>query len=287
MPTARTVVPSISGAVYAEETLPLTSGPFRLTVWPRKDRAPSGSGIVIAVLFSYGSFTMRRFFDRYSAGRTLARDVHRLIGTRKEVIILALPRGGVPVGFAVAVELQAPFDILTVRKLGVPGYEELAFGAIAPNGIRVIDEETVREFRLSDDVIKVIEMQERHELRRREKLYRDDLPRVEVRGKTVVLVDDGLATGATMRAAAAWAKKEEAAHIIVAVPVASAEACRYFTQDPSCEICICKRIPEPFHAVGSWYDNFPQLSDAMVTGILQRARGELSGPFEIRRSSVG
>ena len=169
------------------------------------------------------------FLNRFDAGRQLAARLTRYAG-RDDVIVLALPRGGVPVGYEVAAALGAPLDVFLVRKLGVPGHEELAMGAIASGGIRVLNEEVVRALRPTDDEIARVEEEERHELDRREREYRAALPPLDVRGKTAILVDDGLATGSSMRAAIAALRRLRPARIVVAVPVGAADTCAEFDE---------------------------------------------------------
>jgi predicted phosphoribosyltransferase len=186
-----------------------------------------------------------------------------------DVLVLALPRGGVPVGFEVAQILNAPLDVFLVRKLGVPGHEELAMGALASGGVVVRNSEVVDRLGIPDRVIAEVAAREQRELDRREQAYRDDRPAPDVRGKTVLLVDDGLATGATMRAAAAALREQGPARIVVAVPIAAPETCEDFRGQVD-EI-ICAITPEPFYAVGLWYDDFSQTTDDEVRDLLARA----------------
>ena len=209
-----------------------------------------------------------RYRDRHEAGRLLATKLHAY-AKRPDVLILALPRGGVPVGFEVAQALGAPLDIFLVRKLGVPGHEELAMGALASGGVRVLNEDVVRMLRISDAVIDAVAKQEQLELERREQLYRDGRPAVDVRGRTVILVDDGLATGSTMRAAVLALRRQHPAAIVVAVPVAAATTCAEF--EGEVDDVICASTPEPFHAVGLWYVDFTQTTDQQVRDLLARA----------------
>jgi putative phosphoribosyl transferase len=210
----------------------------------------------------------RRFKDRTEAGRLLA---EKLVSYahRKDVIVLALPRGGVPVAFEVATRLHAPLDVFLVRKLGVPWQQELAMGAIATGGVRVLNEDVVRGLRFSDEAIAAIEAKEKKELERRERLYRGNRPVVEVRGRTVILIDDGVATGTTMRAAIAALKKLNPARIVVAIAVAPRSTCRELESEADEVICIT--TPEDFHAVSLWYDHFAQTSDEEVRSLLDRA----------------
>jgi predicted phosphoribosyltransferase len=212
---------------------------------------------------------MRRGFrDRRDAGRLLAEKVTAYTG-RPDVLVLALPRGGVPVAYEVARALGAPLDIFVVRKLGIPGHEELAMGAVATGGVRVLNEQVVRGLGIPDDVIEAVTVWERRELTRRERLYRGDRPAPDVRGKTVILVDDGLATGASMHAAIAALRQQEPARIVVAVPTAARETCDAFRAEV--DDVICATTPEPFHAVGLWYEDFSQTTDEEVRELLARA----------------
>jgi len=186
--------------------------------------------------------------------------------------VLALPRGGVPVGYEVARALEAPLDVFLVRKLGVPGHEELAMGAIASGGVRVVNEDVARMLGLREDVLDAVAAREQQELQRREQLYRDDRPPADVRGRTVILVDDGLATGSTMRAAVAALRRKGASHIVVAAPVGAAETCEAFAAEA--DDAICARTPEPFYAVGLWYEDFSQTSDDEVRMLLARSAKE-------------
>jgi len=184
-------------------------------------------------------------------------------------VVFALPRGGVPVAFEVARVLDAPLDVFLVRKLGVPGHEELALGAIAQGGVRVLNAEVVRSLNIAPDTIEAVAAREGEELARRERAYRDDRPPLEVAGRTVILVDDGLATGASMRAAVAALRAAAAARIVVAVPVAAPETCDAVRAEVD-EI-VCAVTPEPFYAVGFWYADFAQTTDAEVHDLLARA----------------
>jgi putative phosphoribosyl transferase len=208
------------------------------------------------------------FQDRFEAGRFLASKLRHL-ANRTDVVVLALPRGGVPVGFEIAKALHAPLDVFVVRKLGVPGQEELAMGAIASGGVRVLNEDLVRALGIPEQVIDAIAAKEERELQRREREYRDGRPPVDVQGRTVILVDDGLATGSSMRVAVRALKKKNPAHIIVAVPVASAATCAEFESEV--DQVICAATPEPFWAVGQWYRDFSQTSDEEVRELLRRA----------------
>jgi putative phosphoribosyl transferase len=209
-----------------------------------------------------------RFHDRTEAGRLLARELERYSG-RDDVVVLALPRGGVPVGYEVAKALGAPFDVFVVRKLGVPGHRELAMGAIASGGLIVVDQELVRRLGIPEELIPRAIADELRELERREAAYRGDREPPQLEGKTVILVDDGLATGATMRAAALAVRERNSARVIVAVPVAPAETRERLRDDV--DDVVCALTPEPFYAVGFWYDDFSQTSDDEVRELLGRA----------------
>jgi putative phosphoribosyl transferase len=213
------------------------------------------------------------FRDRAEAGRYLATRLSAY-ASEGNVLVLALPRGGVPVAFEVALALHAPLDLFLVRKLGFPGHEEFAIGAIASGGVRILDEEVIGNFGISRAEIERITAQEGRELERRERLYRDDRPPPEVAGHAVILVDDGLATGSTMRAAIAALKLEGARRIVVAVPVAPRETCESIRAEV--DDIVCAETPEPFRAVGLWYDDFEQTTDDEVRELLARAEQRLS-----------
>jgi putative phosphoribosyl transferase len=206
--------------------------------------------------------------DRIEAGRRLAERLGDY-ADREDVLVLALPRGGVPVAFEVARALRAPLDIFLVRKLGVPGHEELAMGAIATGGVRVLNEDVVQYLQIPGEVIDAVAADEQRELERRESVYRDNRPQLNVRGKTVILVDDGLATGSTMRAAAAALRKQQPERIVVAVPVSAAQTCDEYRM--GVDEIICAMTPEPFHGVGLWYEDFSQTTDEEVRDLLARA----------------
>jgi putative phosphoribosyl transferase len=207
-----------------------------------------------------------RFSDRREAGRLLAERLLHYAG-RDDLIVLALPRGGVPVAFEVARALKAPLDVFVVRKLGVPGHAELALGAIASGGVRVLNEDVVVALRLDDQAIERIAARELTEVQRREGVYRGERPAPELRGKVAILVDDGLATGASMRAAALAARKLGPKQLVVAVPVAARTTCDEF-RDVVDDV-VCAFTPEPFYAVGLWYENFEQTSDEEVRELLR------------------
>ena len=205
------------------------------------------------------------FRDRADAGRQLAAKLKEYQG-RRDLLVLALPRGGVPVGFEVAQVLGAPLDVFLVRKLGVPGHKELAMGAVASGGVQVLNPDVVDSLGIPPHVINAVAAKEQAELERRERTYRGDRPAPDVRGKTVILVDDGLATGSTMRAAATALRQRGPARLVVAVPAAAREVCDAF-RDQVDEI-ICAITPEPFYAVGVWYQDFSQTSDKKVCELL-------------------
>jgi putative phosphoribosyl transferase len=211
------------------------------------------------------------FLDRTDAGRQLAA-LLTAYADRSDVLVLALPRGGVPVAYEVARALHAPLDVFLVRKLGLPGQEELAMGAIASGGVRVLNDEVVRALDIPDEVIDAVAADEQRELERRERLYRDDRPAPEVRGRTVLLVDDGLATGSTMRAAVAALRQQQPRRIVVAVPVAAAETGEELRAEV--DDVVCARTPDPFYAVGVWYRSFAQTTDQQVHDLLERAAEE-------------
>jgi predicted phosphoribosyltransferase len=210
------------------------------------------------------------FRDRADAGRRLAASLVEYAG-RDDVLVLALPRGGVPVAFEVAEVLGAPLDVFLVRKLGLPGHEELAMGAIASGGVRVLNPDVVDTVGIPESVIDRVAALELRELERRERAYRDDRPSPDVGGKTVILVDDGLATGSTMRAAAEALRRQRPSRIIVGVPVASPETCDAFREEV--DHIVCATTPEPFYGVGYWYQDFSQCTDDDVRELLARAAG--------------
>jgi predicted phosphoribosyltransferase len=195
------------------------------------------------------------------------------------VLVLGLPRGGVPVAFEVARRLGAPLDVFVVRKLGVPGHEELAMGAIASGGILVLNDDVVRRSGVSRAQIEHVAARERQELERRERSYRGDASHPDVAGRTVILVDDGLATGSTMRAAVAAVRQEHPRRVVVAVPTAAPEVCDAFREDA--DDVVCAATPEPFYAVGLWYEDFAQTSDEEVHELLEDARAFLAEPRRI------
>lgn len=205
--------------------------------------------------------------NRVDAGRRLAEKLGAY-ARRKDVLVLGIPRGGVPVAFQVAAELEAPLDVFVVRKLGVPGYEELAFGAIATEGIRIVDPQIVEEAGISDLEIELIAAKQRQELDRRERIYRGGRPPLNLRGKTIILVDDGIATGASTRAAILALRQLNPASIVLAAPIAPASTCRRLRAEV--DDLICLDTPEIFYAIGELYDDFSQVSEEEVTTLLQR-----------------
>jgi len=217
----------------------------------------------------------QRFRDRFEAGRFLGEELRqRGYGAGADVLVLALPRGGVPVGYEVARALHAPLDVFIVRKVGVPGHEELGMGAIASGGVKVVNEDVLDMLRIPRAMFEVVASKELQEVERREREYRGERSRPDVKGKTVILVDDGLATGSTMLAAVRAVALAGAERIVVAVPVAAAETCDAFRHEV--DDVICAITPQPFHAVGIWYENFEQTSDDEVRELLARAAEELS-----------
>jgi putative phosphoribosyl transferase len=213
----------------------------------------------------------RGFRDRRDAGRRLAEALSAYAG-RGDTIVLALPRGGVPVGYEVARALGAPLDVYLVRKLGVPGHEELAMGAIATGGVRIVNQSVRRSLGLTEADVEAVAAEEAAELARRERLYRGDRPPPDVRGRTAILVDDGLATGSSMRAAVAALRQQGPARIVVAVPVAARETRDALAREVDDVVCVL--TPGDFYAVGLWYEDFSQTTDAEVRDLLQRAAAE-------------
>ena len=220
-----------------------------------------------------------KFRDRQEAGIVLGEQLKEY-ANQTDTIVLALPRGGVPVAFEVAKAINAPLDVFIVRKLGVPGHEELAFGAIASGGVQVLNQDLVNALRLPQEMIDHVAKHEQSELERREEIFRGNRPPPDVANKTVIIVDDGLATGATMRAAVKALKTQQPTKIIVAVPVASKQACDEF-REPADVWAVCAVTPEPFYGVGMWYRNFDQTTDAEVKSLLAvagsvRSKGDAS-----------
>jgi putative phosphoribosyl transferase len=208
------------------------------------------------------------FEDRFEAGRVLASKLSEFSG-RNDVVVLALPRGGVPVGYEVAQALRAPLDVFVVRKLGTPGQEELAMGALASGGMTVLNQEVVQALGIPQQTIDAVVAREQTELERRERKYRDGRPAANVRGRAVIIVDDGLATGSSMRVAARALRKEAALQIVVAVPVASPSTCAEFENEV--DKVVCATTPEPVWSVGQWYRNFSETTDQEVRDLLARA----------------
>ena len=206
------------------------------------------------------------YSNRQDAGRTLATHLSEY-KDQPNVLVLALPRGGVPVGYEVAQALHAPLDIFVVRKLGIPGHEEYAMGAIASGGVRVMN--PLPGFTLTPEAVAAVLAKEQHELLRREQLYRAQRAPIKMAGRTVILVDDGLATGATMRAAAVAVRQQHPLRLVVAVPVGARDSCQSLS-DVADEV-VCPAMPEPFHALSLWYDVMPQTSDEEVSTLLQKA----------------
>jgi len=211
------------------------------------------------------------FRDRAEAGRRLAKKLVAYAG-RPDVLVLALPRGGVPVAFEVARALKTPLDVFVVRKLGAPGHEELAMGAIASGGVWVLNEDLIQAMNPPFRVIQAVAARELKELGRREQAYRDDRPPPAVGGRTVILVDDGIATGSTMLAAIAALRRLGPARVIVAVPIAAPSTCDEIRREA--DDCICEITPDPFHAVGVWYEDFSPTTDEQVRDLLDQAASE-------------
>jgi predicted phosphoribosyltransferase len=208
------------------------------------------------------------FHDRRDAGRQLAARLQEYAGD-PNVLVLALPRGGVPVAFEVARALQAPLDVFLVRKIGVPGQEELAMGAVATGGVRVLNQGVVQALDIPAEALDAMTARARSELARRERLYRGNRPLPDIRSRTVILVDDGLATGSSMRAAVEALRQQHPARIIVAVPVAAASICDDLRDQVDEAVCLF--TPEPFHAVGLWYEDFSQTTDDEIRDLLDQA----------------
>lgn len=211
---------------------------------------------------------MKRFLNRGEAGMELAEKLSRFAG-RRDVIVLGLARGGVPVAFEVARSLRVPLDVFVVRKLGAPGHEEFAIGAIASGGVRVLNTEAIQRLGMTQAAIERETRRELQELERREREYRDDRPPVNVKGRTVIVVDDGLATGATMQAAISALRKHHPAEIIVAAPLVAADTCRNIRA--TADDCVYVQSPDPFYGVGLWYEDFSPTSDDEVKSLLEMA----------------
>jgi putative phosphoribosyl transferase len=209
------------------------------------------------------------FAHRAEAGRRLAAELTHY-AHRPDVIVLGLPRGGVPVAFEVAQALAAPLDVFLVRKLGVPGHEELALGAIASGGVRVLNEDVIKALNLSDTIIATVTEEQQAELARRERAYRGDRPAPDLRDRIVILVDDGLATGSTMRAAVAAVRQSAPARVVVAVPTGAPSTCAALQAEADEVVCLI--TPEPFRAVGLWYADFRPTTDEEVVDLLARSQ---------------
>jgi putative phosphoribosyl transferase len=212
---------------------------------------------------------MTRYRDRGEAGRELARHLETYT-ERRDAIVLGLARGGVPVAYEVACALALPLDVFLVRKLGVPGHEELAMGAIASGGVRVMNPDVLHSLDLPQDAVDGVAVREQRALERRERDYRDGGAPAPVAGLTAILVDDGLATGSSMRAAIEALRQRDAGRIVVAVPIAPPATCAELENDADAVVCAC--TPEPFHAVGAWYDDFEQTTDDEVRRLLAKSR---------------
>ncbi len=217
------------------------------------------------------------FLDRYDAGRRLAAALFRY-ADQPDLLILALPRGGVPVAYEVARALQASLDVFLVRKLGFPGHEELAMGAIATGGVRILNQQLIQMYGVPAELIERVTAAEQGEMERRERLYRDGRGPPDVWGRPVVLIDDGLATGSTMRAAVEALREEGARKIVVAVPVAPLETCESLREEV--DDIVCGMTPEPFRAVGKWYANFSETTDDEVRELLTRSGRQLHSPAQ-------
>lgn len=215
---------------------------------------------------------MAQFRDRKDAGRKLAQGLLRYAGC-SDVTVFALPRGGVPVAYEVALVLNVPLDVFIVRKLGLPGHEELAIGAIASGGVRVLNNDIIHAMNIPQEVINIVVRREMQELQRRESIYRGNRSAPDVRDHTVILIDDGLATGASMRAAVMGLRAQHPARIVVAVPTAAREVCDAFEFEVD-EI-VCVMTPDPFYGVGKWYEEFSQVSDEEVRNLLEEANRQL------------
>lgn len=208
------------------------------------------------------------FQNRADAGQFLAEKLCEY-ANRSDVVVIGLPRGGLPVAFEVARKLHAPLDILVVRKLGVPGHEELAMGAIATGGVRVLNDDVLSYLNIPEDIIDLAVETEQRELTRRERQYRGDRPPIDLRQRIVIIVDDGLATGSSMRAAVRAVREQHPRKIVVAVPVGARETCESFKREAD-TVAVCAITPEPFKAVGAWYSDFSQTTDEEVRHLLDR-----------------
>ncbi|MBS3966995.1 MAG: phosphoribosyltransferase [Truepera sp.] len=211
---------------------------------------------------------MQRFKDRREAGKLLAKALYSYQG-REDVLVLALPRGGVPVAFEVASALGAPLELLIVRKLGVPGHEELALGAIASGNVRVLNQEVMAALGIRPETVEAVAAREALELARREQLYRGSRPMLPVAGQLAIVIDDGIATGATMRAAVRALRQLGAARVLVATPTSARDSAEMLRHEADEVVCLA--TPEPYHAVGLWYEQFEQISDNEVRQLLELA----------------
>jgi putative phosphoribosyl transferase len=212
----------------------------------------------------------RIFRDRLDAGVQLAGEL-TAYANDPGLLVLGLPRGGVPIAYEVARALHAPLDVFVVRKLGVPGHRELAMGAIASGGVRVLNPDVIESLQISAPVIDAVARYEQKELERQRQAYRDDIPFPDLAGRTVIIVDDGLATGSTMRAAVRALRQSSPARIVVAVPVGAAETCQSLRDEA--DQVVCPNVPQDFHAVSLWYDEFTQITDQEVRRLLEAAAG--------------
>jgi putative phosphoribosyl transferase len=217
------------------------------------------------------------FTNRTEAGRVLARLLTRY-ANRPDVIVLGVPRGGVPVAFEVAAALRAPLDIFVLRKLGVPGHEELAFGAIANRGVRILDSDVINGMGLTQLDIELVTAEEKQELQRRERTYRGARPELDMQGFVVILVDDGIATGSSIRAAIRAIRQMNPARIVIATPVAPASTCNRLRSEV--DELVCAETPEYFYGVGQFYEDFSQVSDEDVRELLDRAAGRSGAPAQ-------
>ncbi len=223
----------------------------------------------------------RQFHDRFQAGRLLAKKLKPIYGDRSDVLVLGLPRGGVPVAYEIAKVLHAPLDLCIVRKLGVPGHQELAMGAIATGGIRVLNEDLVRSLRISPTAIAHVTEREQRELERRDRLYRGYRPVPDLRDRTVIVVDDGIATGSTLKAALSTIKQQQAKQIVVAVPVAPPDVCQELELEVDEVVCLL--TPQWLHSIGLWYEDFLPTTDEQVRNLLAQNASQL----EIWKSQEG
>lgn len=225
----------------------------------------------------YGWRARGRYADRREAGAVLAGHLREFAG--RDVVVLGLPRGGIPVACEVAMALRAPLDVFVVRKLGLPGHPELAMGAIASGGVRVLNDDLIRQLRVPYAAIDAVARTEQIELERRERAYRGAQPQIPIEGRVVILVDDGLATGSTMRAAVLAARRLIPSEIVVAVPVGARETCRALAE--VADDVVCALVPDPFTAVGLWYDDFEQTTDDEV----RRLIATCAAAPQVRRSA--